>query len=117
MHWVDQQGNFFNPPLIVDGVAHHSPSPELLLSAGYTPYTPKNKPANHALKFDRYKVILALGENWATWKAQLEAQGLYDAFMASPYLSTGDELFHKVWIKLSKEEKLQLIKECRYGRG
>ena len=114
MRWIDQNGNFFTPPLVIDGMAHSSPGPELLLRAGYIPYTPEHKPVKRVLKFDRYKVILALGQEWATWKAKLEEQGLYDAFMASPYLSTGDPLFVKVWAKLSKEERQKLIKECRY---
>ena len=115
MRWIDQNGNFFTPPLIVDGMAHHSPGPELLLHAGYTPYTPEYKPPKRVLKFDRYKVILALGEAWTTWKAKLEEQGLYDAFMAAPYLSLGDPLFVKVWAKLTPEERTKLIRECRYG--
>ena len=116
MRWIDKNGKFFAPPLIVNGAAHHSPTPELLLAAGYVPYTPEHKPVHRALKFDRYKVITALGEAWATWKAKLEAQGLYDAFMASPYLSTGDPLFRAVWVKLMPGERQKLLKECRYGR-
>lgn len=116
MRWIDKNGNFFTPPLIVDGMVHHSPAPELLLRAGYTPYTPEHKSTKRVLRFDRYKVILALGEAWPVWKAKLEEQGLYDAFMASPYLSLGDPLFVEVWRKLSKAERQQLIRECQYGR-
>ena len=115
MRWIDQNGTFFSPPLIIDGVAHNAPSPEMLYQAGYTPYAPERKPQEpRSLKFDRYKVITALGEAWATWKAQLEAQGLLDKFMAAPYLSTGDPLFRKVWAKLTAEERQKLIRECRY---
>lgn len=113
MRWIDKNGNFFTPPLIVGGMAHHSPTPELLLRAGYTPYTPERKPPKRVLKFDRYKVILALGEAWPQKKAELEAAGQLDLFMAAPYLSLGDPLFVKVWGALSAEERNKLIKECR----
>ena len=115
MRWINSEGKFFTPPLIVDGMAHSSPDPELLLRAGYTPYKPEYKPVKTVLKFDRYKVILALGEAWATWKAKLEAAGQLDLFMAAPYLSTGDPLFRAVWAKLTSEERQKLIRECRYG--
>lgn len=116
MLWKDAEGNLFSPPLVINGVAHHSPSSALLLEAGYIPYVPEKPVKSHVYKFDRYKVITALGATWGRWKDQLVSQGLYDAFMAAPYLSTGDPLFLQVWSKLSKEERLQLIKECRYGR-
>lgn len=114
MYWKDQDGKLFTPPLIIDGMAHYSPNPELLFRAGYTPYIPEHKSPKKVFKFDRYKVILALGEAWGTWKTRLEEQGLYDAFMAAPYLSTGDPLFQNVWSELSKEDRHRLMKECRY---
>ena len=43
MKWIDRDGHMFAPPLVVDGVEHHSPSSELLLRAGYHPYTPERK--------------------------------------------------------------------------
>lgn len=115
MRWIDQNGNFFNPPLIIDGVEHHSPSPELLIKAGYTPYTPISKPSKRVYKFDRYKVITVLGTGWVTKKAELEKAGLYDLFMAAPYLSTGNEIFAQIYRNLSKEEKQLLHQNCRYG--
>ena len=116
MRWINSEGKFFNPPLIIDGAAHHSPPPELLRRAGYMPYVPPDPPKRTVFKFDRYKVILALGDGWAAKKAELEAAGLYDAFMASPYLSTADALFGPIYTGLSPEEKRILHRECRYGR-
>lgn len=117
MRWIDGNGHFFQPPLIVDGMAHHSPTPELLLAAGYTPYTKERKLTQQTFKFDRYKIVTFLGDGWAAKKAELEEAGLYDKFMSAPYLSTGDPLFRKVWVKLTAEEKKLLIKNCQYGHN
>ena len=114
MLWKNSEGKFFTPPLVVDGRAHHSPAPELLLRAGYTPYTPERRIAKRVLKFDRYKVILALGEAWDEKRAGLEAAGQLDLFMAAPYLSLGDPLFRKVWAALTNAERQKLMTECRY---
>ena len=116
MRWIDQNGKFFTPPLVIGGAAHHSPTPELLRRAGYTPYVPPAPPTRTVYKFDRYKVILALGDGWEIKKGELEAAGLYDAFMASPYLSTADEIFGPIYEGLSREEKRILHRECRYGK-
>ena len=116
MKWIDRDGHMFAPPLVVDGVEHHSPSSELLLRAGYHPYTPERRPTKRVLKFDRYKVILALGEAWTEKRAELEATGQLDLFMASPYLSLGDPLFRAVWKTLSVEQKYTLITKCKYEK-
>ena len=47
MQWIDANGKFFTPPLMVDGVAHNAPRPELLIRAGYRPYIPKPAPVAH----------------------------------------------------------------------
>ena len=44
MLWIDKNGKFFAPPLIVGGMEHHSPTPEMLLRAGYRPYAPPPRP-------------------------------------------------------------------------
>ena len=65
-------------------------------------------------KFDRYKVILALGDGWEQKCAELKSAGLYDLFMAAPYLSTDDPLFAAIYRDLPIEEKRVLHRECRY---
>ena len=117
MRWIDQNGNFFRPPLIVDGVVHNSPTPELLLAAGYTPYTPKpNIQKPQIFKFDCYRVIEVLGDKWIQLKQQLETQGLLDYFMRAPYLSTGDPKFLTIYKSLSSEDRKLLHQKCVYGR-
>ena len=59
-------------------------------------------------------MILALGDGWELKSAELKAAGLYDLFMAAPYLSTGDPLFYGIYKSLSAEEKRVLHRECRY---
>ena len=115
MRWI-KDGRVFTPPLIVGGVAHHSPPPELMLQCGYVPDTPERRQPQRVLKFDRYKVILALGEAWPQKKAELEAAGQLDLFMAAPYLSLGDPLFRKVWKTLSDEQKHLLVSKCQYSK-
>ena len=115
MNWM-KDGKIFSPPLTVGGVAHHSPTPELLLEAGYVPCTTEMRQPKRVLKFDRYKVILALGDAWEEKKAELVAAGLFDKFMASPYLSLGDPRFRKVWKSLTAGQKHLLLSQCQYGR-
>ena len=120
MNYVTSDGKVFRNPLALSGGAVcYNPTPEMLASAGYFPAAAP-APASSGgtvrkvCKFDRYKVILALGDTWPQKKAELEAAGLLDLFMAAPYLSTADEFFAPIYDDLPPEEKRLLHRECRY---
>ncbi|MBR6240695.1 MAG: hypothetical protein IKQ82_04485 [Lentisphaeria bacterium] len=121
MTYVNSDGKVFKEPLALpDGAVCYNPTPEMLAQAGYYPKPPESAPASsggqlRVYKFDRYKVILALGDGWAAKRAELEAAGLLDLFMAAPYLSTADEFFKAIYDDLPPEEKRVLHTECRYG--
>ena len=120
MIYVNKDGKVFREPLALqNGAVCYNPTPAMLAEAGYFP-APRTAPATsggqlkRVYKFDRYKVIRALGDGWPAKKAELEAAGLLDLFMAAPYLSTADEFFKAIYDDLPPEEKRLLHKECRY---
>lgn len=114
----ENDGKPFIPPLRVGDRVVYNPTYEMLVEAGYTPCgEPPHAVPEKVYKFDKYKVVVALGEQWEQKKAELVAAGLYDMFMASPYLSTGDPFFKKVYDALSPQEKSILHRECRYLGG
>lgn len=120
MIYVNSSGKVFKEPLAMpNGAVCYNPTPAMLAEAGYFLKPPETAPVSSGgslkvYKFDRYKVILALGDGWAVKKAELEAAGLLDLFMAAPYLSTGDEFFKAIYDDLSVEEKRLLHTECRW---
>ena len=120
MVYVNNDGKAFREPLAMpNGAVCYNPTPAMLAKAGYFPKPPESAPVSSGggvriYKFDRYKVILALGDGWAQKRAELEAAGMLDLFMAAPYLSTDDPLFKEIYDDLSVEEKRLLHKECRY---
>ena len=120
MTYVNSDGKVFREPLAMpNGAVCYNPTPAMLAKAGYFPKPPESAPVSSGgqikvYKFDRYKVILALGDGWAQKRAELEAAGMLDLFMAAPYLSTDDPLFKEIYDDLSVEEKRLLHKECRY---
>lgn len=114
-----KDGEFFKPPLVVDGMAHYSPSAQLLSKAGYKPCIESTAsrvpPAVPELRFSKLKIIRALGdEAWADKKEELVAAGVYDKFENSVYLSTSDPEFLQLYRSLTAEERHILKTECLY---
>ena len=120
MIYVNSSGKVFKEPLAMpSGAVCYNPTPSMLAEAGYFPKPPEPAQVSSGgqikvFKFDRYKVILALGDGWAVKRAELEAAGMLDLFMAAPYLSTDNPIFRPIYDDLSVDEKRLLHRECRW---
>ncbi len=64
-------------------------------------------------RYSKLKIIRALGDGWAAKKAQLEAAGLYDLFMAAAFMAEDDPAFAAFCETLTEEERAKL-EECEY---
>ena len=119
MKQYEKDGRPFVPPLHVGDHVVYNPTHEMLTAAGYTVREDSSGGAakSKVYKFDKYKIVIALGDKWAQKKTELVTAGLYDMFMASPYLSTGDPFFKSVYDRLTPEEKSILHRQCRYMGG
>ena len=62
-------------------------------------------------KYSTLKIIRALGSEWDTYKAQLEAAGLLDQFFAANYLLSTDPVFAAFVANVPAELKAKLD-EC-----
>lgn len=51
---IDGKTVFFREPLIVDGMQIYNPSEELILAAGWMPYTPPPTPESDSTKYEPY---------------------------------------------------------------
>jgi len=119
MKKYEKDGIPFVPPLHVGDHVVYNPTHEMLVAAGYSPseepQTAGGQPKVY--RFDKYKIVVALGDQWEQRKEQLIAAGLYDMFIAAPYLSTADPFFQNVYDGLTPEEKSILHRHCRYMGG
>ncbi len=111
-----KKGNeIFNGRLVIDGRTAFivgEPPAELMRSVGYEEYTPP-APEPAPERYSKLKIIRALGDKWAAKKAELEAAGVLDEFMAAQYLAEDDPAFAAVLAALSDAEK-EILKGCRY---
>ena len=109
-----KDGQIFNGRLVQNGrvsfIAGEPPA-ELMRSLGWEEYTPPPPPPK---RYSKLKVIRALGDGWGEYKAGLEANRLYDEFMAAQFLAEDDPAFAAVYATLSDAEKSTLDEECRY---
>lgn len=114
MKW-SRNGQIFAGRLAIDGrvsfIAGEPPA-ELMRSLGYEEYTPP-APEPAPERYSKLKIIRALGDKWAAKKAELEAAGVLDEFMAAQYLAEDDPAFAAVLAALSDAEK-EILKGCRY---
>lgn len=62
-------------------------------NAPYTYEETAEMVAAAAKKYSTLKIIRALGSDWDTYKAQLEAAGVLDQFFAANYLLSSDPVF------------------------
>lgn len=62
-------------------------------------------------KYSTLKIIRALGDDWAMYKAQAEAAGILDQFYAANYLASNDPVFVAFLENVPDELKARLD-EC-----
>lgn len=111
--WIDKNGVIYHGGgIVLDGMRHFNPSPEQFRAVGYTEYIPPT-PEPAPKRYSKLKIIRALGDGWAAKKAQLEAAGLYDLFMAAQFMAEDDPAFAAFCATLSDEERAKL-EECIY---
>jgi len=110
--WTKDGKTYTGGGIIVDGMWHSTPTPEMFTIAGWEwvePPAPEPEPK----RYSKLKVIRALGENWAAKKAELEAAGLLDQFMAAQYLAEDDPAFAAVLATLTEAER-EALTGCEY---
>lgn len=65
-------------------------------------------------KYSKLKIIRALGEEWETYRQQLEHAGVIDQFFAAEYLAEDDPVFAAFMASVPEEVK-ERLKECIWG--
>lgn len=117
-YYKDSSGKVFKNPLVLEnGAKVYYPTPEQLAERGYYPVIEKltfGSTAPKSVKLSKLSIIEYLGEAWPTWKAKIEAAGMWDYWEACTYIETANEKFKPFFNQLSAKEKADLIKNCRY---
>lgn len=98
--------------IIIGKMWYSNPSREQFIAGGWEEFTPEPPPPAPK-RYSKLKVIRALGERWGEYKAGLEANGLYDQFMAAAWLDESDPAFAAVYATLSDAEK-EALAGCLY---
>lgn len=111
--WVKDGVIYHRGGIILDGKRYWTPTPEQFIAAGWERYTPPPVPPAPK-RYSKLKIIRALGDGWATKKAQLESAGLLDLFMAAQFMAEDDPAFAAFCETLTDEERAKL-EECRYA--
>lgn len=62
-------------------------------------------------KYSKLKIIRALGDEWETYKAQMEQAGMLDQFFAAEYLAEDDPAFTAFLANVPEEVK-EKLKDC-----
>ena len=62
-------------------------------------------------KYSKLKIIRILGDDWETYRSQLEQAGMLDQFFAAEYLSEDDPVFTAFMASVPDEIK-EKLKEC-----
>ena len=62
-------------------------------------------------KYSKLKIIRFLGDQWETYRAQLEAAGYLDQFFAAEYLAEDDPVFAAFMANVPEETK-EKLGEC-----
>lgn len=62
-------------------------------------------------KYSKLKIIRVLGEEWETYRHQLEQAGMLDQFFAAEYLAEDDPVFTAFMESTPKELK-EKLKDC-----
>jgi hypothetical protein len=89
-----------------------NPTPEQLKAAGYVWEEPVPvEPIEIPKRYSTLKIIRALGDEWETYRAQLQTAGVLDQFFAANYLSADDPVFMAFVANVPEKLKAQLD-EC-----
>ena len=89
-----------------------NPTAEMLIEAGYAPYTPpETEPVVISKRYSQLKIIRALGDAWQTYRKLLEDAGVLDQFFAADYLQADDPVFSAFIANVPDEMKAKLT-EC-----
>lgn len=99
----------FSGWLLLDGQRIFNPSDEQLITAGYTRF--EAAPVEMVEKYSTLKIIRALGDDWESYRKQLESAGYLDQFFAANYLSDDDPVFMAFMATVPEEVKARLP-EC-----
>ena len=108
--WVDKDGKIFaGSSLVYNGRRIFNPTDAQMRDAGYEWIEP---PAPEPLpkRYSKLKIIRTLGDDWETYRAQIEAAGFLDQFMAAEYLAADDPVFAAFLENIPEEVKEKLDK-------
>ena len=114
--WINKDGKVFTgTSVIVDGYRFFNPSAEVLRRAGYEWIEPPAPPLPEPLpkRYSKLKIIRTLGDDWPTYKAQIEAAGFLDQFMAAEFLAENDPVFAAFLANVPEDLKARLD-DCRW---
>ena len=108
--WVKDGKIFSGNSVIVGERRIFNPSAETMRAAGYEwiePPAPEPQPK----RYSKLKIIRVLGDAWETYKAQIEAAGVLDQFMAAEYLAADDPVFAAFLAHVPEDVK-EKLEEC-----
>lgn len=80
-------------------------------NANFTYEETEEKIQMEAVKYSTLKIIRTLGDDWQTYKAQMEAVGVLDQFYTAQYLRSDDPVFMAFLENVPDEVKSKLS-EC-----
>lgn len=110
--WAKDGKTYTGGGIVVAGMWHSTPTAEMFRAAGWT-WTEPPAPVPLPKRYSKLKVIRALGEGWAAKKAELEAAGVLDEFMAAAFLDESDPAFAAVLATLTEAER-EALAGCEY---
>lgn len=109
--WVKDGKPWDGKPLWgADGYWIFKPTLEQFRAAGYEWIEPP-APEPPLKRYSKLKIIRTLGEDWPTYRAQLETAGLLDQFLAAEYLAEDDPAF-AAFLENVPEEIKSRLDEC-----
>lgn len=80
-------------------------------NAPFTYEETEEKIQMEAVKYSTLKIIRTLGDDWQTYKAQMEAVGVLDQFYAANYLRSDDPVF-AAFLENVPDEVKEKLNEC-----
>ena len=80
-------------------------------NAPFTYEETEEKIQMEAVKYSTLKIIRTLGDDWQTYKAQMEAAGVLDQFYAANYLRSDDPVF-AAFLENVPDEFKNKLSEC-----
>ena len=80
-------------------------------NAPYTYEETEEKIEMEAVKYSTLKIIRTLGDDWQTYKAQMEAADVLDQFYAANYLRNDDPVF-AAFLENVPDEVKNKLSEC-----